>query len=87
MKGEWDARRETADVHTELPAGGRPLLRRGLLAEGDLWEEFAARADEAPGQAGAVLADGEVTYAELRRAAVALSARLAAARRRSPATP
>src|SRR3954465_5872656 len=50
----------------------------GYWREGDLWEEFAARADEAPDKVAFLLADGEVTYDELRRAAVALSGRLAA---------
>src|SRR3954451_1956693 len=50
----------------------------GYWREGDLWEEFAARADAAPGKVAFVLSDGEVTYDELRRAAIALSGRLTA---------
>jgi acyl-CoA synthetase (AMP-forming)/AMP-acid ligase II len=50
----------------------------GWWRPGDLWDEFAARAEEAPGKVALILEDGEVTYAQLRRAALALSARLAA---------
>jgi cyclohexanecarboxylate-CoA ligase len=50
----------------------------GHWRPGDLWGDFAARADAAPDKAALVLDDRSVTYAELRRAAVALSARLAA---------
>src|SRR5215213_3901126 len=44
----------------------------------DLWADFAARADAQPDKVALVLDDRRVTYDELRRAAVALSARLAA---------
>ena len=50
----------------------------GHWREGDLWEEFAARADEAPDKVAFVLSEGEVTYDQLRGAAIALSGRLAA---------
>src|SRR3954454_1675019 len=49
----------------------------GWWRAGDLWSEFAARADEAPGKTALVLADRDVSYAHLRRAALALSARVA----------
>ena len=51
----------------------------GHWRSGDLWEDFAARAAAGPGSTALVLDDRAVTYAELRRAALALSARLAAA--------
>src|SRR4051812_17934354 len=51
----------------------------GHWRPGDLWEDFAARAHALPGKVALVLDDRRVTYDELRRAAVALSARLAAA--------
>jgi acyl-CoA synthetase (AMP-forming)/AMP-acid ligase II len=50
----------------------------GHWRPGDLWEDFAARAHAHPGKVALVLDDRRVTYDELRRAAVALSARLAA---------
>jgi hypothetical protein len=71
-------RRGTDDVDAELSARGRPLLRGGYWRSGDLWGDFAARAEAQPDKVALVLDDRQVTYAELRRAAVALSARLAA---------
>ena len=50
----------------------------GHWRTGDLWDEFAARAAEAPDKVALILEDRDVTYADLRRAALALSARLAA---------
>jgi acyl-CoA synthetase (AMP-forming)/AMP-acid ligase II len=50
----------------------------GWWRPGDLWDEFAARAAEAPDKVALILEHRDVTYAELRRAALALSARLAA---------
>src|SRR5215216_6785073 len=50
----------------------------GYWRPGDLWEDFAARADAEPDKVALVLGARRVTYDELRRAAVALSARLAA---------
>jgi cyclohexanecarboxylate-CoA ligase len=50
----------------------------GWWRSGDLWEEFAARVADAPDKTALILEDREVTYAQLRRAALALSARLAA---------
>jgi cyclohexanecarboxylate-CoA ligase len=50
----------------------------GHWRAGDLWDEFAARASEAPDKVALILDDRDVTYANLRRAALALSARLAA---------
>src|SRR3954468_1929318 len=51
---------------------------QGHWRSGDLWGDFAARAHERPDKIALVLDDRCITYAELRRAAVALSARLAA---------
>src|SRR3954468_5791798 len=51
---------------------------QGHWRSGDLWGDFAARAHERPDKIALVLDDRRITYAELRRAAVALSARLAA---------
>ena len=50
----------------------------GYWRPGDLWGDFAARAHAQPDKVALVLDDRRVTYDELRRAAVALSARLAA---------
>ncbi len=50
----------------------------GHWRPGDLWDDFAARAHAQPDKLALVLDDRQVTYDELRRAAVALSARLAA---------
>ena len=50
----------------------------GYWRPGDLWGDFAARARAQPDKVALVLDDRRVTYDELRRAAVALSARLAA---------
>ena len=50
----------------------------GYWRPGDLWEDFAARADAEPDKVALVLGARRVTYDELRRAAVALSGRLAA---------
>ena len=51
---------------------------QGYWRSGDLWSDFAFRARERPGKVALVLDDRCITYAELRQAAVALSARLAA---------
>src|SRR5215208_2310916 len=51
---------------------------QGHWRSGDLWGDFAARAHERPDKIALVLDDRCITYAELRQAAVALSARLAA---------
>jgi cyclohexanecarboxylate-CoA ligase len=50
----------------------------GYWRPGDLWGDFAARADAQPDKVALILGDRRITYDELRRAAVALSARLAA---------
>jgi acyl-CoA synthetase len=50
----------------------------GHWRSGDLWADFAAHADAQPDRPALILDDRPVTYDELRRAAVALSARLAA---------
>jgi acyl-coenzyme A synthetase/AMP-(fatty) acid ligase len=50
----------------------------GHWRPGDLWGDFAACAEAAPDEVALVLEDRRITYRELRRAAVALSGRLAA---------
>ncbi len=50
----------------------------GYWRAGDLWGDFAACADARPDKVALILDDRRITYDELRRAAVALSARLAA---------
>src|ERR671911_2477009 len=52
---------------------------QGYWRQGDLWGVFAARARAAPDKVALILDDRRITYDELRRAAVGLSARLAAA--------
>ena len=49
----------------------------GYWREGDLWSDFDARAQEHADRVALVLEDRSVTYAELRRAAVGVSNRLA----------
>src|ERR687895_2404925 len=51
----------------------------GYWRAGDLWDDFAAAAEARPDKVALLLDDRRVTYRELRRAAVALSARLATA--------
>jgi acyl-CoA synthetase (AMP-forming)/AMP-acid ligase II len=51
----------------------------GHWRPGDLWGDFAARAHAEPDKVALILDDRRITYDELRRAAVGLSARLAAA--------
>jgi acyl-CoA synthetase (AMP-forming)/AMP-acid ligase II len=51
----------------------------GHWRPGDLWGDFAARARAEPNKVALILDDRRITYDELRRAAVGLSARLAAA--------
>ena len=50
---------------------------QGYWRDGDLWQEFDARAREHLDRIALVLDDRRVTYAELRRAALAVSHRLA----------
>jgi acyl-coenzyme A synthetase/AMP-(fatty) acid ligase len=50
----------------------------GHWRPGDLWGDFAARAAAQPDKVALVRGDRRIAYGELRRAAVALSARLAA---------
>src|SRR4051812_50036688 len=50
---------------------------QGYWQDGDLWSDFDARAREHAGRVALVLEDRAVTYAELRRAAIAVSHRLA----------
>src|SRR3954465_11929158 len=52
---------------------------QGYWRDGDLWDEFDARAREHADRVALVLDDREITYTALRRAAVAVSHRLAAA--------
>src|SRR5829696_8125322 len=52
---------------------------QGYWRAGDLWGDFASAADAQPEKVALLLDDRRVTYRELRRAAVALSARLGAA--------
>jgi len=51
----------------------------GYWRSGDLWGDFAVRAHAAPDKVALILDDRRITYDQLRRAAVGLSARLAAA--------
>jgi acyl-coenzyme A synthetase/AMP-(fatty) acid ligase len=51
---------------------------RGYWLSGDLWGEFAARAGADPERIALRLGDRSISYARLERAAVSLSARLAA---------
>src|SRR3954466_10257020 len=60
------------------PEAGR-YYAQGYWQDGDLWSDFDARAHEHASRVALVLEDRAVTYAELRRAAVALSHRLAEA--------
>jgi acyl-CoA synthetase (AMP-forming)/AMP-acid ligase II len=50
----------------------------GHWRPGDLWGDFAASAEAAPHKVALVLDDRRITYGDLRRAAIALSSRLAA---------
>src|SRR4051794_32555077 len=52
---------------------------QGYWRDGDLWSDFEAHAREHASRVALLLEDRAVTYAELRRAAVALSHRLAEA--------
>ena len=49
----------------------------GHWRAGDLWEDFDRRVDEHPDKAALILDDREVTFEELRRAAIGVSNRLA----------
>jgi acyl-coenzyme A synthetase/AMP-(fatty) acid ligase len=48
----------------------------GYWREGDLWSDFSARVDEHPDKVALILDDRRVTFDELRRAAIGVSARL-----------
>lgn len=50
----------------------------GYWRAGDLWGEFAGRASAVPGKTALIVGERRISYAGLERAAVALSARLAA---------
>src|SRR5215218_4949409 len=75
-------RRESTRVRAMSTLSFQPEADRyyaqGHWRAGDLWSDFAARAGAHPDKVALVLDDRRITYAELRRAAVALSARLAA---------
>jgi cyclohexanecarboxylate-CoA ligase len=49
----------------------------GHWRDGDLWTDFAARVDEHPDKVALVLDDRTVTFAQLRRAAIGISNKLA----------
>ena len=51
----------------------------GYWRPGDLWDEFAARASATPAKTALSIGERSITYGDLERAAVALSARFAAA--------
>ena len=67
------------DVDLGLPARRRALLRRGLLARWRPVGEFAAARDDDPAKTALHVDEQRISYDELRRAAIALSARLATA--------
>jgi acyl-coenzyme A synthetase/AMP-(fatty) acid ligase len=70
-----------ADTMTKPTVAFQPEASRyyaeGYWREGDLWSDFAARVDEHPDKAALILDDRVVTFEQLRRAAVGVSARLA----------
>src|SRR5436190_12177979 len=49
----------------------------GYWREGDLWSDFSHRVDEHPSKVALILDDRQVTFEELRRAAVGVSRKLA----------
>jgi acyl-CoA synthetase (AMP-forming)/AMP-acid ligase II len=57
----------------------RRYYEEGYWRDGDLWSDFAARAAEHPERVALILDERAVSYAELRRAALGVSARLSAA--------
>jgi acyl-CoA synthetase (AMP-forming)/AMP-acid ligase II len=63
----------------EFQPNARRYYDEGHWRDGDLWSDFAARADEHPERVALRLDDQAVTYDELRRAAHGVSRRLAAA--------
>src|SRR4051794_9860997 len=63
----------------EFQPNARRYYEEGHWRDGDLWSDFAARADEHPERVALRLDERAVTYDELRRAAHGVSARLAAA--------
>ena len=76
-----DQHRGTCSAMTVSTLEFQPEAERyyaqGYWQDGDLWSDFDARSREHAGRVALVLEDRAVTYAELRRAAVALSHRLA----------
>src|SRR5262245_61070248 len=63
----------------EFQPEARRYYEEGYWRDGDLWNDFASRAAEHPERIALILAGRAVTYGELRRAALGVSARLAAA--------
>src|SRR5436305_11554360 len=59
------------------PAAER-FYAEGFWRDGDLWSEFVRHADADETKAALIVEDRSISYDELRRAAIALSARLAA---------
>jgi cyclohexanecarboxylate-CoA ligase len=59
------------------PAAER-FYAEGFWRDGDLWSEFVRSADADETKAALIVEDRSISYGELRRAAIALSARLAA---------
>lgn len=62
---------------TFQPDAGR-FYTDGHWRAGDLWGEFAVQASAAPGKTALIVGEQRISYAGLERAAIALSARLAA---------
>ena len=61
----------------EFQPNARRYYDEGHWRDGDLWSDFAARADEHPERVALMLDQQAVTYDELRRAAHGVSRRLA----------
>jgi acyl-CoA synthetase (AMP-forming)/AMP-acid ligase II len=77
MHTEKTGARSTMSTLTFQPEAER-YYADGYWRSGDLWGDFAAQAQAQPDKVALILDDRQVTYRELRRAALALSARLAA---------
>ena len=61
----------------EFQPNARRYYDEGHWRDGDLWSDFAARADEHPERVALMLDEQVVTYDQLRRAAYGISRRLA----------
>jgi cyclohexanecarboxylate-CoA ligase len=68
---------ETMSILAFQPDAGR-YYAEGYWRPGDLWSEFAVHASLAPAKTALIVGDRQISYAGLERAAVMLSARLAA---------